>query len=250
MSPARSRPTAARPKAEIASAAKGAAGRRRRQAAAGGRHPAPDAKAKKVAGFRGQAEPAASPCPEEEADDPGRLYEGAADHRQQLEPILQTIMQQRGANMILDKTAVVFASPQAVAAFDITQAAIEQLNQKLPSLKVDLVAPPPLPGCCHPRRRIGIPSPRGQTRWPILASTTIAALSVWPRFAARKRGACRRQRMAQRWSRISRAWKGRGRTSGFYLGRTRVCSCVRAAGLASAWCPRSWIARQIPPARS
>jgi len=37
---------------------------------------------------------------------------------------------------------VVYASPQAVAAFDITVPAIDQLNQKLPSLKVDLVAAP------------------------------------------------------------------------------------------------------------
>lgn len=51
-------------------------------------------------------------------------------------------MQQRGANMILDKNALVYASPQAVQAFDITQPAIEQLNQKLPALKVTLAAPP------------------------------------------------------------------------------------------------------------
>ena len=55
-----------------------------------------------------------------------------------LEPILQHLMQQRGANMILDKNAMVYASPQAVKAFDITQPAIEQLNQKLPALKVSL----------------------------------------------------------------------------------------------------------------
>ena len=38
-----------------------------------------------------------------------------------------------GANLIFDKQAVVFASPQAAQAFDITQAAVDQLNQKLPS---------------------------------------------------------------------------------------------------------------------
>jgi Skp family chaperone for outer membrane proteins len=59
-----------------------------------------------------------------------------------LEPILQSLMQQRGANMILDKNALVYASPDAVKAFDITQPAIEQLNQKLPALKVSLAAPP------------------------------------------------------------------------------------------------------------
>jgi hypothetical protein len=44
--------------------------------------------------------------------------------------------------MILDKNALVYASPDAVKAFDITQPAIEQLNQKLPGLKVSLAAPP------------------------------------------------------------------------------------------------------------
>jgi hypothetical protein len=46
-------------------------------------------------------------------------------------------MQQRGANMILDKNAVVFANS---AAFDITQPAIDQLNQKMATLKVTLDA--------------------------------------------------------------------------------------------------------------
>ena len=61
---------------------------------------------------------------------------------QTLEPILQTLMQQRGGNMILDKNALVYAAPDAVKAFDITQAAVDQLNQKLPTLKVTLAAPP------------------------------------------------------------------------------------------------------------
>ena len=50
-------------------------------------------------------------------------------------------MKQRGANLILDKKAVVLLA-DAVKAFDITQAAIDRLNQKLPSLKVTLAAPP------------------------------------------------------------------------------------------------------------
>ena len=60
-----------------------------------------------------------------------------------LEPILNSLMQQRGANMILDKSAVVFAN---TSAFDITQAAVDQLNAKMSSLKVTLVNPPAGPG--------------------------------------------------------------------------------------------------------
>ena len=56
-----------------------------------------------------------------------------------LEPIVKQLMQERGANIVLDRKAVMSASDNA---FDITQAAIDRLNQKMPSLKVTLTAPP------------------------------------------------------------------------------------------------------------
>ena len=89
------------------------------------------------------------------------------------------LMQQRGANMILDKNAVVFANS---AAFDITQPAIDQLNQKMSTLKVTLDAPPPPRAGAEQIRRAA---------WPIPAFTTIAALSRWPRFARRRASPCR-----------------------------------------------------------
>jgi outer membrane protein len=64
--------------------------------------------------------------------------------RQQLDkalgPIIQGIMQERGANLLLDRNAVVYGTN---AAFDITPVAIQRLDQKLPSVKVQLVSPPP-----------------------------------------------------------------------------------------------------------
>ena len=81
-----------------------------------------------------------------EQHDPGRLPQGRSRSiAQALGPILQDIMKQRGANLMLDKNALVYASPAAVKTFDITRRAIEQLNQKLPSLKV--IAAPPPPRC-------------------------------------------------------------------------------------------------------
>ena len=59
---------------------------------------------------------------------------------QTLGPILQQLVKERGANLVLDKQAVVFANNNA---FDITGEAINRLNQKLPSYKVNLNAPPP-----------------------------------------------------------------------------------------------------------
>jgi Skp family chaperone for outer membrane proteins len=53
-------------------------------------------------------------------------------------PILQQIVAERGANLVFDKQAVVFASN---ASYDITGDIIARLNQKLPDYKVTLPAP-------------------------------------------------------------------------------------------------------------
>jgi len=106
---------------------------------------AADAKAKKIAEFDAKQNALQAAAQKKEQMIQGGFLKAQQTIAQALEPILQTIMQQRGANMILDKNAVVYASPQAVGAFDITQPAIEQLNQKLPSLKVDLAAAPAAP---------------------------------------------------------------------------------------------------------
>jgi len=54
-------------------------------------------------------------------------------------PIVKQLMQERGANMVLDRNSVVSASDNS---FDITVVAIDRLNQKLSSLKVNLASPP------------------------------------------------------------------------------------------------------------
>jgi outer membrane protein len=73
----------------------------------------------------------------------GLLQGGLLKARQQvsdaLGPILKQIMMERGANMILDKAAVI----DTTISVDVTQDAINLLNQKMSTLKVDLVAPPP-----------------------------------------------------------------------------------------------------------
>lgn len=67
---------------------------------------------------------------------------GIIQARQQVEkalgPILQGIMQERGANLLLDRQSVVLGTVDV----DITNTAIQRLNQKLPTVKVQLVAPP------------------------------------------------------------------------------------------------------------
>jgi Skp family chaperone for outer membrane proteins len=64
--------------------------------------------------------------------------------RQQIDkalgPIIQGIMQERGANLLLDRAAIIYGTN---GSFDITQTAIQRLDQKLPTVKVQLVTPPP-----------------------------------------------------------------------------------------------------------
>ena len=63
--------------------------------------------------------------------------------RQQVEralgPILQKIMAERGANLLLDRNAVVLGTVDV----DVTGAAIARLNQSLPTVKVTLAPLPP-----------------------------------------------------------------------------------------------------------
>ena len=58
---------------------------------------------------------------------------------QALGPILQGIMVERGANMLVDRNAVVLSTVDV----DITATAIQRLNQKMPNIKVNLQPLPP-----------------------------------------------------------------------------------------------------------
>jgi outer membrane protein len=52
-----------------------------------------------------------------------------------LDPILQAIMRERGANMVLDRSAVIVATSDV----DVTPLALQRLDRALPRVKVDLV---------------------------------------------------------------------------------------------------------------
>ena len=99
---------------------------------------AADARQKKVQAFEAKQAGMQAAAQRREASIQGGFMKAQSTIANALEPILQTLMQQRGANMILDKNALVYASPDAVKALDITQPAVDMLNQKLPSLKVSL----------------------------------------------------------------------------------------------------------------
>jgi outer membrane protein len=100
---------------------------------------APDAKQKKIDAFQAKEASLQAAAQRREQQIQGGLLSAQTTVENVLGPILQNIMVQRGANLILDKNAVVFANSSA---FDITQTAIDQLNQKITTVKVTLQMPP------------------------------------------------------------------------------------------------------------
>ncbi len=100
---------------------------------------APDVKAKKIRDFEAQ-----QAALQQKAQQKQNLIQGGfLQARQQVEgalgPILQGIMAERGANLLVDRNAIVMSTVD----IDITQTAIQRLNQKLPNVKVNLVPLPP-----------------------------------------------------------------------------------------------------------
>ncbi|HEY5347676.1 MAG TPA: OmpH family outer membrane protein [Rhizomicrobium sp.] len=69
----------------------------------------------------------------------GGLIKARNDVAVAIGPILKQIMAERGANLVLDKMVVIDSSIN----IDITPEVIQRLNQTMPTLKVQLVPPPP-----------------------------------------------------------------------------------------------------------
>ncbi|HEY4078601.1 MAG TPA: OmpH family outer membrane protein [Rhizomicrobium sp.] len=103
---------------------------------------APDVKQKRVAAFQAKEQALQGAAQKKDDQIKAGFFQARQAMEQQLGPILQEIVKERGANLVLDKQAVVFAT---AGGFDITGDAINRLNQKMPSFKVNLNAPPPAP---------------------------------------------------------------------------------------------------------
>lgn len=75
-----------------------------------------------------------------------QMQQAAASGQQQiakaLQPIIDEIVKSRGANIVVDKQAVIFANNNA---FDITAEAIAKLDAKLPTMKLTLGGAPASP---------------------------------------------------------------------------------------------------------
>ena len=101
---------------------------------------APDVKEKRLEAFRAKEQALQGAAQRKDEQLKAGFAQARMTMEQALGPILQQLVKERGANLVLDKQAVVFAN---AAGFDITADAINRLNQKLPALKVNLNAPPP-----------------------------------------------------------------------------------------------------------
>ena len=101
---------------------------------------APDVKQKRLDAFRAKEEALQGAAQRKDEQLKAALAQGQQAMEAQLGPILQQLVKERGANLVLDKQAVVFANQSG---FDITGDAINRLNQKMPAFKINLNAPPP-----------------------------------------------------------------------------------------------------------
>jgi outer membrane protein len=99
---------------------------------------APDIKAQKIKAF--EAKQAAFQQKVQLRQN--QIRYGVAMAQRQVEsvagPIVQGLMVQRGANLMIDRQAIVIGAP----GLDVTPEAIKLLDQKLPSVKVQLATPP------------------------------------------------------------------------------------------------------------
>ncbi len=99
-----------------------------------------DVKARKVKDFENKKNALQAQAQKRQSLIQGGFFKARQQMEQALGPILQEIMKERGANLLLDRSAVVLGTDSSV---DITGVAVQRLNQKVPTIKVELVPPPP-----------------------------------------------------------------------------------------------------------
>lgn len=99
---------------------------------------APDVKAKKIADFENRQRALQAKVETRQQQIQGGVLQARQKIETALGPIVQGIMQERGATLLLDRGAIVWGTGD----IDITRTAIQRLDQKMSSVKVNLVSPP------------------------------------------------------------------------------------------------------------
>jgi outer membrane protein len=98
----------------------------------------PAAKKQKIAGFEAKERALQQQVQVRQNQIQGGVFKARQQVEQALGPILQGIMQERGAALLLDRQIVLLSTVDV----DITGVAIQRLNQRLGTVKVNLVAMP------------------------------------------------------------------------------------------------------------
>ena len=107
---------------------------------------APDVRAQKQKEFTTKQEAFQQRVTDRQSQIQNGFAAAGAKLEQALQPILAQIMRERGANMMLDRSAVMMATMDV----DVTTTAIQRLDKALPTLTVSLAKATPAPGAAAP----------------------------------------------------------------------------------------------------
>jgi len=99
---------------------------------------APDVKARRIRDFQARATAFQRKIQQRGGLIQGGVIQAQRQIEQALGPILQGIMKERGATILLDRSSILLA-PNSI---DVTQLVIQRLDMKMPAVKVELTAPP------------------------------------------------------------------------------------------------------------
>jgi Skp family chaperone for outer membrane proteins len=99
---------------------------------------APDVREQKRKAFEAKVAAFQQKVQSRQSEIQGGVLQARQQVEQALAPVLQGIMQERQANLLLDRAAVVLGTID----IDVTKVAVQRLDQKLPSVKVQLVSLP------------------------------------------------------------------------------------------------------------
>jgi Skp family chaperone for outer membrane proteins len=99
---------------------------------------APDVKARRIKEFQAKAAAFQQKVQRRGGLIQGGVIKAQRQIEQALGPILQGIMKERGATILLDRSSILLA-PNSI---DVTQLVIQRLDMKIPTAKVELTAPP------------------------------------------------------------------------------------------------------------
>lgn len=100
---------------------------------------APDAREQKEKEFTTKQQAFQTKVAQRQAEIQAGFNKAAHQLEVALEPILKTIMVERGANMVVDRSAIILSTVDV----DVTPVAVQRLDKALPHVKVELTAPPP-----------------------------------------------------------------------------------------------------------